>query len=144
MIQYEHHNELQSSGGMPVIIMAADYFHKHNLCNDEAALWREDDEVICAKAKDGTVIGVMTFIDNEPEAEFYIVVSYVIPAHRMEGIHAQMYAKLKEIARERGRKYIRSAVHVNNKGMHDHLLRQGRKKIAIMYQDEIENTVRGE
>ena len=137
MIQYEHHKELKSSGAAELIKTASDYLHGHALCNPEAELWREDDEVICAKESDGNIVGAMTFFDSPSTMEIFIAISYVIPTRRMEGIHTGMYAKLKEIVKDRGRKYTCAVVHVDNKGMHEHLLKQGRKKVAVVYQDEI-------
>lgn len=137
MIQYEHHNELAASDAVELIKTASNYLHAHAFCNAEAILWRENDEVICAKESDDNVVGAMTFFDSPSTMEIFIVISYVIPARRMEGIHTGMYAKLKEIVRERGRKYTCSVVHVDNKGMHEHLLSQGRKKVAVVYQEEV-------
>jgi len=135
-MEIEHHKKLSASGALPLVTEASLFLYNANYLSDESIAWAYDDEVICATLNE-SLIGIMTFIDYDDESQIFIKISYVKFEFRGQGIHGKMYAMLKDIARERGIKYTRSGVHIDNTEMQDHLEKQGRKRCAIIYEDVI-------
>jgi len=133
----KHHKKLTRSGAMPLVcisqaeIMRAGH-GDHNLNIDY------DDEILCAYEKQtGEIIGFITFMDNDCRYSIFVRLGFVSEPYRRQGVHTALYNKLKEIAAERDVKLIETGIHIDNIKMQKHVEKQGRRKFAILYVDDI-------
>jgi hypothetical protein len=101
-----------------------------------------DDEIIVVRYR-SVIFACMVFRYTEWNKRFFLALTFVLFAHRRNGIYKMMYERVKEIAKGKGAIVIQSGVHITNKTMKIASESVGREAVAYIFEEYLEDTKDG-
>lgn len=94
--------------------------------------------------EDGKPKGFLIYRYDEQKCSWFILLAYVLPLYRRQGIHTALFRGLVERAERRGDILsIDCGTHQDNLPAQAAFEAQGRKKVAIMYEYRIKDWITG-
>jgi GNAT superfamily N-acetyltransferase len=99
-----------------------------------------EDEALVAYYADFPV-GMITFVEQKFDKSIFIKMAYVRHNYRTQGVYRELYAKLREMAKERKVMLIIGVTDINNKPAQKAMEGVGRKAQYITYIDKLEDAL---
>ena len=94
-----------------------------------------NDPCLISHDQTGKPTGFLVYRYNSERSSWFVMLAYVIPEARRQGIHTALFQGLVERARKRGDiLMIESGTHIDNTRAQAAFEAQGRKKVAISYE----------
>lgn len=90
-------------------------------------------------------LGFLIYRHDDVQCSWFVMLAYVDPAHRRQGIHSSLFSALVDRAKHRGDILsIHCGTHIDNFAAQSAFEKQGRAKTAIMYSFPIKDWLDGE
>ncbi len=99
--------------------------------------WSWDNQVVVARAPGGGIVGAIAWSYVKWSRQVFIHSGYVLPEFRRQGVYASLYANLKWKAKDLGALTIEGGVSPKNPAIIAAAVKQGRKPVAISYQEKL-------
>lgn len=142
-MKIEMYNEVGTSPAWPLIRVAETELVKNGLAFHPVVSPAYNDPVLVA-SEDGAILGFIIYRTDMVKSTWFIILAWVAPEFRKEGIHTKLFETLVARARVRGDiRAIESGTHINNYAAQAAFARQGRKAIAISYEFPIKEYLDG-
>ena len=91
-------------------------------------------EVLYAEREDGEIVGALCFNRHEPRREFKVVLAYVEPTSRKQGVFTDLLEVLKTKAREDKIAQITGDAHADNQVMQAVMARLQAQPMAVTFE----------
>lgn len=113
MLAISHVNFLANTPALKLAVAGWHELLQRDLCGESGCLVAWDQHAIIANIDDKP-IGVMTWFDNDWSNAVHVMIAYVLPEYRRQGVHRAMWKALVAKAQELNRPVIQSSVHISN------------------------------
>jgi GNAT superfamily N-acetyltransferase len=112
-IAIEHVKRINATKAVPFLVHAWNELLKAGFCDDMVLVSWDHEAVLALNARKD-VIAAMSFSHIDWRAEICINIGFVMPAYRRRRVYRRLFARVVDIARERGVTNITGGRHVLN------------------------------
>jgi ribosomal protein S18 acetylase RimI-like enzyme len=146
-MKIEYYAEVSTSPAWRLIRIAEDELASEGFLIEPHVSPAPSDPVMIAiddEVNAGAIMGFMVYQYDRVKASWYILIAWVQPHRRLEGVHTRLFETLVARAKKRGDiRTIECGTHVDNIPAQRAFERQGRKAVAIVYEYRLLDHVQG-
>ena len=142
-ITIEHLKTLSGSPAMSIAVAGWKDLIDRGLMEENTFLLGWDNQVIVARCPSGQIVGVLIYADIVWQQKLQVVLGYVVPRFRNNGVYRQLWQALILQAQELGWLRIEGATHTRNVWMKAVMRQLRREPSHIIYQFSVPSKTEG-
>jgi len=130
-MRIEYFEQINATSAVTLAVEAWKYLLDNNLCQDNVMVHLEQSALV-AYTDENTPIGIITYEVQKHSKSYYILLGYVSPNSRQQGVYRLLWNALVARAKEEKINKIVSSAHVNNKAMREAAKKLGREESGVI------------